>query len=86
MRKKYQYYSDWEKLFIEEDATKITYQILPKIRRELLQKKGIFSDAYQYNILESHFDVVLNQLKKFDEFEKVHKRGAKKLTKKEVIE
>lgn len=36
MRKKYEYYSDWEKLFIEEDATRITNMILPKIKRELL--------------------------------------------------
>lgn len=46
MRDKYSYYSDWEKLFIEEDATKITQEILPKIRSELLQKKGIFSELY----------------------------------------
>jgi hypothetical protein len=86
MRKKYSYYSDWEKLFVEEDATKITHEILPKIRRELLQKKGIFSDAYQYNILESHFDVVLSQLKKFEDFERTHTKGAKKLSKTELIE
>lgn len=83
MRQKFVYYSDWENLFFEENTTKIHEELLPKIEKEILMKKGIFPNLHSYDILETHFDIIRRQLKQFDEFDKTY---VKKISKKKKIE
>lgn len=83
MRERFVFYSDWEKLFFEENTTKIHEELLPKIEKELLMKKNIFPNPYSYEILESHFEILLKQLKQFDIFDQTYVR---KLSKKKKLE
>jgi hypothetical protein len=83
MRSKYLYYSSWEKLFVEEDTTLIHRELLPSIRKELLTKKGIFQDPHQYDVLESHIEILIRQLQEYEELDKTYDR---KLSKRKLRE
>lgn len=83
VRKRFEYYSDWEKLFHEESASKIHQTLLPKIEKEILMKKNIFPNPNSYEILENHFEFLKRQLEQFDEFDKSYVR---KMSRKKKIE
>ena len=82
MRGKYLFYNDWEKLFFEEDASKIL-ELIPKIKNQLLTKKNLFSEPQYYDLLEAHFDLIEKQLKQYEEFDKTY---TKKISKRQLIE
>lgn len=54
-RKNFRYYQNWEKLYYEQNDMRIQLEILPKIRDEILNKKGIFESEGHYKLLEENF-------------------------------
>ena len=66
-RKENLYFDDWESLFYEKNTARIETVLLPKIKNEILSKKGIFESEQIYRVLENHFEVLIRQLVRLEQ-------------------